>query len=189
MTYEQITKPSVAPVTLSETKMHMRISSGDEDELLSQLIAAATELTERETGIALITQTWRLWLDALPLDGTVSLPKHPVQRIEQITWYDADGAALTLEGESYFLNTVTRPATLKFQRSALPAGFCNGIEIDFTTGFGDIGTDIPDMLRRAILALVAHWYEFRGVYAPADQPVSVPDIYSRLTSHYRQARL
>jgi uncharacterized phiE125 gp8 family phage protein len=45
------------------------------------------------------------------------------------------------------------------------------------------------MLKRAILTLVAHWYEFRGVYDAADHPVSVPALYARLTRHFRLARL
>jgi uncharacterized phiE125 gp8 family phage protein len=64
----------------------------------------------------------------------------------------------------------------------------NGIEIDFTAGFGEAGTDVPDLLRRAILALVAHWYEFRGVY-DAGQPVSYPAGYDRMISSYRARRL
>ena len=30
----------------------------------------------------------------------------------------------------------------------------NGIEIDFSAGFGEAGTDVPDLLNRAILVLV-----------------------------------
>ena len=36
------------------------------------------------------------------------------------------------------------------------------IEIDIVAGYGDAAADTPEPLRRAILALVAHWHENRG---------------------------
>ena len=65
----------------------------------------------------------------------------------------------------------------------------NGLEIDFRAGFGEAGTDVPDLLRRAILLLVAHWYEFRAGFGPGDQPVSYPPSYERMIAHYRDRRL
>lgn len=65
----------------------------------------------------------------------------------------------------------------------------NGVEIDFTAGFGEAGTDVPDLLRRAILLLAAHWYEFRTGFGPEDQPVSYPPAYERLIAGYRERRL
>ena len=65
----------------------------------------------------------------------------------------------------------------------------NGIEIDFIAGFGDAGPDVPDGLRRAILLLVAHWYEFRAAVGPQDQPVGYPPGYDRLIAGWRQRRL
>jgi uncharacterized phiE125 gp8 family phage protein len=44
-------------------------------------------------------------------------------------------------------------------------------------------------LRRAILVLAAHWYEFRSSYSPADQPVSYPPNYERMIAGYRDRRL
>jgi uncharacterized phiE125 gp8 family phage protein len=45
------------------------------------------------------------------------------------------------------------------------------------------------MLKRAILLLVAHWFEFRGVAGAADQPVGHPPGFDRLVSTWRRARL
>ncbi|MEM9574357.1 MAG: phage head-tail connector protein [Pseudomonadota bacterium] len=189
MTSLLIVPPQVQPITLAEAKAHLRVSSDVEDELIADLSRAATQMLEGETGLALISQTWRFWLDALPPDGIICLPQHPVQRIQQVTWYDAHGTPTVLDGGAYYLNTLTRPARLRFDRASCPMGMCNGIEIDFDAGFGSVGTDTPDMLRRALLALIAHWYEFRGAYSADDQPVSVPEIYMRLTRHHRRVQI
>jgi uncharacterized phiE125 gp8 family phage protein len=65
----------------------------------------------------------------------------------------------------------------------------NGVEIDFSAGFGEAGADVPDLLKRAILLLVAHWFEFRAGFGPADQPASYPAGYERLIAGYRAGRL
>ncbi len=65
----------------------------------------------------------------------------------------------------------------------------NGLEIDLVVGFGDLGVDVPDTLKRAILLLVAHWYEFRGAVPPSQQPVSLPPGFDRLVAAYRGVRL
>ncbi|MDZ7822840.1 MAG: phage head-tail connector protein [Ahrensia sp.] len=146
MAQKQILAPSVPALTLAQVKSHLRIISGAEDELLLGLIQSAIALLETETALALVTQGWRLWLDDIPTTGIVELPRNPVQRITNVVWYDQTGTPNVLGGNTYFLNAVTRPARLRFDRSALPSGLCNGIEIDFDAGFGDLGIDIPDIV-------------------------------------------
>lgn len=189
MTFQLITPASVQAVTLGDAKSHLRITGSAEDDLVEGLIKSASEHIEIETGLSLITKTYRLWIDDVPQDGLVRLPKNPLRRIVQINWYDGGGTPTELPGSAYFLNSIARPARLKFDRTSCPGGLCNGIEIDFDAGYGDTGVDVPDLLKRGLLILVAHWYEFRGVYAPADQPVSIPAQYSRLIRHYSQMRL
>ena len=45
------------------------------------------------------------------------------------------------------------------------------------------------LLRRAILLLVAHWYEFRAEFGAGDQPVSYPAGYERMIAGYKARRL
>lgn len=185
MTYALITAPAAMPVTLVEAKAHLRVTSTTEDDTISALIAAATQYLERDTGQALIDQRWRAWWDTAPCDGVLELMRSPVRGIVSVTVYDADGNAAVLDGADYYVNLVARPARVGLGDGVTAAMRANGIEIDFDAGYGEAGTDAPDMLKRAILVLVAHWYEFRGVYDAADQPVSVPALYARLTRHFR----
>jgi len=48
---------------------------------------------------------------------------------------------------------------------------------------------VPDLLKRAILLLVAHWYEFRGAVSADQQPVSLPESYRQLIVGFREVRL
>lgn len=189
MTFQLISPAAVQAVTLDDAKAHLRVTTSEEDEVIDGLIKSASQLVESETALSLTTQTFRLWVDDLPDNLVVCLPRNPARNIAQIVWYDSEGTPVVLPGSAYFFNSTSRPARLKFDRAACPSGPCNGIEIDFDAGFGNTGVDVPDLIKRAMKVLIAHWYEFRGVYAPSDQPVSVPDLYTHLIRHYRQVRL
>ena len=181
--------PAVEPVTLAEAKANLRISHDSEDALISGLIRAAREDVERITGMALIDQTWRLTLDAWPPSRTVRIRRHPVRQIIAVTAYGSEGEAWAVDPARYQLDAETRPARLHLERPPERLRAINGIEIDFRAGFGEAGPDVPDLLKRAILMLVAHWYEFRAHVPPSAQPVSFPPGYEELIDGYRLRRL
>jgi uncharacterized phiE125 gp8 family phage protein len=189
MTLIRTVAPAVEPVTVAEAKAFLRIGTSTEDDLLAGLVKAAREDLERATGLALIEQDWRLAVDALPASDLVKLRRHPVREILSVTAYGSEGEASLVDPADYQADLASRPARLLFLARPAVARAMNGLEIDFRCGFGEAGPDVPDTLRRAILVLVAHWYEFRAGYGPADQPVSYPALYERLIAGYRDRRL
>lgn len=189
MTLFRTVEPAVEPVTLAEAKAHLRVVHDSEDDLIGGLVRAARQEVEARTGMALIDQNWRLALDRWPAHGRVLLMRHPVKQVLSVTVYGSEGEASLIAPASYQLDRLSRPARLHFEEQPTPGLVMNGIEIDFLAGFGEAGTDVPDLLKRAVLMLVAHWYEFRGSYGPADQPVSMPPGFDRLISGYRSRRL
>lgn len=189
MTLIRTTAPEAEPVTLTQVKQNLHVDHDSEDELLTGLIGAAREEVEASCGLALIEQGWRLVLDRLPGSGRVLLRRHPVREIISVTVYDANGGASVLDPQSYRLDATGRPARLHFSTVPKPGVVLNGIEIDFTAGFGEAGPDVPDLLKRAMLSLVAHWYEFRATFSAKDQPVSYPPGYERLIAPWRARRL
>lgn len=176
--------PAAPPVAVNDAKAHLRVTHDGEDALIAELVGTAARFLTEDTGVALINQDWRLSLSAAPA-GPVALPRHPVASIVAVTVYGADGTPSLLNGSAYRLDMRSRPATIAFEPGSIPTA-ANGIEIDFRAGFGTAAVEVPDTLRRAVLALVAHWYEFRAVYDASDQPVSVPMAYSRLVRAWRR---
>jgi uncharacterized phiE125 gp8 family phage protein len=189
MTLIRTVEPDVEPVSLSEAKAFLRLSGTSEDELLAGLIRAAREDVERTTGLALIEQDWRLVVDDVPATGTLVLVRTPVREILGVTVFGAEGEASVVSPSHYAADLVSRPARIAFLQAPAPTTCVNGIEVDFRAGFGQAGHDVPDLLRRAITVLVAHWYEFRARYGPQDQPVSYPPVYDRLIAPFRDVRL
>jgi uncharacterized phiE125 gp8 family phage protein len=189
MTYALITPPAAEPLTLAEVKAHLRLDSGDEDALLISLIKTARQFLEHETGLCLIAQSWRLYLDRWPRDGIIRILKSPVQAIQSVTVYGLDGGPVQVSLEGHLLDGAGRPARLWLENTPVTGRTVNGIEIDFAAGYGEAGTDVPDTLKRAMLIHVGHMFAFRGVISPDQQPAGIPDGYERLIAPFRMRRL
>ena len=189
MTYALITPPAAEPLTLAEAKAHLRLDGNEEDGLILSLITTAREFLERETGLCLIRQRWRLYLDCWPGDGVIRILKSPVQAIQNVAVYDADGEPQAVLLADHLLDGDGRPARLWLRDPPKPGRAVNGIEIDFAAGFGEAATDIPDTLKRAMLSHVAHMFALRGAISPEQQPGGLPVGYERLIAPFRMRRL
>ncbi len=190
MTVALITKPAVEPVMLAGAKSHLRIDITDEDVFVSELIVAARQYLEQICGLRLITQSWRQYEDCWPNSHVLNLELRPVKSVQAITVYDADGTPSVIPPTDYQVDAYSQTARIHMPggvsagQSSIQA--MNGIEVDFTVGFGDTGVDVPDTLKRAILMLVAHWYEFRGAISPQEQPVSIPPGFETLIASFKR---
>jgi uncharacterized phiE125 gp8 family phage protein len=189
MTLFRTVDAAVEPVSVTEARQHLRIGHESEDALIAGLIRTARQEVEQTTATAMINQCWRLVLDNWPRQETVLLRRTPVREILSVTIFDPDGAGSVLAPEHYQLDGTSAPARLHLAKRPPPGLALNGIEIDFATGYGEAGTDVPDILKREMLMLVEHWYEFRGAFGPDSQPVSIPDEYRRLVAAWRTPRL
>jgi uncharacterized phiE125 gp8 family phage protein len=189
MTHILLSAPAVEPVTLADVKAHLRIGDAVEDAYLTGLIRVARDHLERATGLLPITQSWRLALDGVAPDGVIQILKGPVQRIDAIRAYDAQGKpqALPLTGLAFERDCV--PARLSTPVGALAGLGVNGVEVDFTAGFGATGNEVPDSIRRALLLHVAQMFEYRGAVTLADQPAVLPDGYDRLLAPFARRGL
>lgn len=189
MTYILTTPPAAEPITLVDVKAHLRLDDDHEDALLSSLITTARDHLERETGLCLLSQIWRLCIDAWPRAGILRIVKYPVQAIQNVTVYDHAGARVEVSLEDHLLDGAARPARLWLREQPPPGQVMNGIEIAFLAGFGETAVEVPDGLKRAMLLHVAHMFAFRGVLPLESQPAGVPDGYERLIGSYRLRRL
>lgn len=154
--------PETEPVTLDDAKAHLRITHDADDEAIAALVRAARQICEEYTGLALITRDCRLYLDQWP-KHTLSLPKPPLVNVAAINVYDANGDAVEFSPASYTVDAVGRPGRIGMTGTPpWPEQALNGIEIEFSAGFGDSPDDVPPSLREGIKRLVAHLYMNRG---------------------------
>ena len=184
-----LTGPPVGePVTLAALKSHLRIDHDHEDEQLGAMLKAARGHLEALTGLALMPQNWRLALDDWPKGGVIHLLKSPVQVIDGVTVYDADGMPSSIDVGGMLLDGSFCPARLWLKDRPEPGQCLNGIEIDFTAGFPS-AAEVPEELKRALLLHTAFLYEFRGAVRPDQQPVGEPNGYRALISPWLRKAL
>jgi uncharacterized phiE125 gp8 family phage protein len=175
--HSPITAPALEPVTLSEAKLHVRVDGSTEDALITALIVAARQLVEEQSGLALITQTWEIRLDAWP--ALLYLPRAPLLGVTSVTYTDDAALTATLAATAYTLRTGTQPGSLLFDADLLPTvtlADVAGVKVRYTAGYGAAAANVPQAIRQAILLLVGHWYANReavgaGTLAPLPMAV------------------
>ncbi len=192
MTAILLAGPATEPLSLDEAKAFLRVDGTDEDAFISTLITAARLHTESVTGRAMISQSWRVILDAWPVDRRIRLPLAPLQSLTEIRAYDDDGVASELDLDEFQSEAGMTPACLFVP--ALVSGMPvlrrhNGIEIDYVAGYGDAAEDVPQDLRHAVLTLVGYWFEHRDAVIVAGSGAVVPPGFDRLIEPYKPVRL
>jgi uncharacterized phiE125 gp8 family phage protein len=180
--------PAAEPLSLAEAKAFLRVETADDDALVAALIAAARVHVERQTGLALMTQSWRMVLDCWPANGRIAVSPAPLQALSAARVFDFDGEERAVDLQAFVLDTST--STLAFVPWSLPmpTRIAAGIEIDLAAGFGGVASDVPEPLRHAIRLLVAHWHENRATIA-GTQAAPPPSNVGALIAPYRTVEL
>jgi uncharacterized phiE125 gp8 family phage protein len=184
--------PSAEPISVAEAKAHCRVDNDAEDTLIASLILAARMHIERSLDVALIEQSWSLYLDAWPDRHFVRLPLAPVVSLDAVRLYSPTDTNITLDPSLFFLDSAgSRPRLVRRDTHAwpLPGRPANGIEIAFTAGYGSAADDVPMPIRLAIKMLVAHWYEAREPVLPGEDANALPLTVASLITPYREVRL
>ena len=155
--------PEAEPLTLEEVKLHLRVTTDAEDDLIAALILAARQACESYTGLALITRGYSLFLDDWCSRPCVELPKPPLAAVSAVYTYAADNSTAVFPADSYLVDAVSRPARVVLTGAPpVPGKTVNGIEFRYTAGFGDAPEDVPEGLREGMKRLVAQMYMHRG---------------------------
>ena len=180
----ETSSPASEPLDLSETKTFLRIDHDNDDDFVAGLISAARQFCENVTGRSLISRSYSLYLDCWPgksslgwWDGmregaytllnksSLILPRPPLLSVVRINIYDANNVATEFPASNYFVDKAAIPGRIVLTSGSVvpvPGRMANGIEIQFTAGYGTTSQNIPALLRQGMKQMVAHLYEHRG---------------------------
>lgn len=164
MALKLITPPDVEPISLSEIKLFLRLGiSTDEDSLLTALIIAARQESEKITRRQLITATWELRLDKF--SEIIYLPLPPLQSVTTLKYLDSANVEQTLiENTDYLVDIYSEPARITPAYGMVwPTIYpvANAVRIRFIAGYGDDSIDVPESIRNWIMVTVGSFYENR----------------------------
>lgn len=162
---ELVDGPSAPLVSLDEAKAHLRLHGiDDHDDRVGVAIAATMGQLDGWSGVlgrALVTQTWRLWLDAFPR-AEIRLPLPPVAEILGIAYINLSGATVTLSPSAYQLLGGERAAVRPAYGLSWPSARANPRAVSITYVCGvDASSTWPDKLQpiraAALLMIETHF--------------------------------
>lgn len=163
MTIKVITPPAVEPISLAEAKVHLRVDSSDENDLITALIVAARQAAEHQLDRALITQTLERVLDAFP-STELELGMPPVQSITSVKYYDADEVLQTMDAADYSLDADRLPGwVVPAYGTTWPSTLdtANSVRVRYVAGYGDTASDVPAAIRQWMLLHIGTTFKFR----------------------------
>ena len=96
-----LTPPAAEPLSLAEAKAFLRLETADDDPLIAAFISAARLHVETQTGLALITQSWRMVLDCWPANGRIAVRPAPLQTLTAARVFDFDGELRTIDTQAF----------------------------------------------------------------------------------------
>lgn len=184
-----ISSPISQPVSLTQIKRHLRLDHNNDDEYLNELTDAATAHVEAVTSQFLISRVVRQYIETMPASRSISLEAWPIKSIQEVRGYDFDGNANIILTENYRLDNRIDPPALVLNTNINFNAFCNGIEVDMEVGYGEAGVDVPSNITRAILVLIAHWYEFRGTLPAGGETGLIPEGLDILLAPIKKVRI
>ncbi len=169
-----VTPPSIEPLSLSETKLYLRVSTTSEDSLITGLITAAREIAESYTKRSFITQTWMLSYDHF-VPRKVFLPRGPVQSVTSVNIVHRDSSVQSFT--SYYVSALGDVVVF----DAIPLG--HEIQVTYQAGYGAAETNVPQPLLTGMLSHIADMYENRSM------SVSLKDPITALYDQYKVMRI
>jgi uncharacterized phiE125 gp8 family phage protein len=183
-----VTPPAVAPLDLAYARLHLKSISTAEDTLISAWIEAAGHYFREQTGRPIITETRELWLDRFPRGRVrIELPNPPLQSVVIVLYVNGDGDLASFsdggspDAPSYAVKApegiYATPGWIEpIAGMCWPTARCESgaVRIQYTCGYADAATDVPELLKGILCFLVSHYDQFRSaVHAEMRTSVTV----------------
>jgi len=181
-----VTPPAATPVTLAETKAHLRVLHASEDALIERLIKTATASVERTLGRSLVSRQLVVSYDRLPLYRVpLALPRPPVVSVAGLDYLDADGVAQTIASDGLSLiqhvcGAAAVPLTGDWPKAMASA---RAVTVRYTAGYGAAASDVPEDIRHAALMMVEHLYYHRAAVSEGGLAVTPMGVDALLSPH------
>ena len=203
------TQPTIEPISIEEAKEHLRLDDDVDDIPVKTFIKAARLWAEKFTGRAFITRTVQQYLDSTasvldPLfegmrtgietraySNYIELAASPAINVTSINYYNDSDTQSTWATSNYYVDTISDLGRIYLRDGGtFPTDLraANGLEINYTAGYGTARSDVPEDIRLAMLQYMTFAYEHRGEFErfPPPEP---PKILNNLLYPYKIMRL
>ncbi|MGO4811138.1 head-tail connector protein [Cupriavidus sp. 2MCAB6] len=173
MGLRRTTQPAGEPVSLEEAKLHLRVDTTDEDDLITGLIGTARMDAEKRMRRTLMQSGWTFTLDGFA--GLYELPMAPLIAVGSIAYVDTDGASQVLSPAAYKVDATGEPGRV-IPVGGWPATAVQpaAVTVVFTAGYAT-AADVPRPIRNWMLLMIGEMYKDRET--SPDVPTGLLDPY------------
>ena len=162
-------------ITLTNVKQWARITTSDDDALLSMLIEAMIDMVEKYCGITLRTKTYTF--EFQNFGNEIPLPYGPIVSVDAVRT-KLEGTETTLTATEYFVTgqddkILNVTEAMRYQQ----------IEVDVTAGYG--AANVPELIQLALYKAILSNYEDRQDLVEGSA-FSLPNSSKQLLNHYKK---
>lgn len=206
----EVTGPTIEPISRIEAREHLRLDDDVDDSQVRAYITAARVWAENYTGRAFINRTMRQTLDSTPATTNgpfgayvqahqnvlvggyshIEIGMSPVVSVSSIKYYNDAGTESTWATSNYYVDTIRDvPRIVLLDGGSWPTDLraANGLEINFTAGYGTSPNQVPEPIRTAILQYMTFLFEHRGDFERFPPPTP-PAVLRTLLQPYKIMR-
>ena len=162
-TYKVITPASTYPVSLTEARSHLKVDTTADDTYITSIIKAATQLSEEYTN--------RFFIDTV-IEQTCSdfeqlqtLFKSKVSAVTHVKYYDSNNSLQTLDTAVYDEQLDYEPSQIQLADGKSFPSITkrnDAVVAKYTVGYGSAASDVPEIIKQAILLTIANFYQNRN---------------------------
>jgi len=183
MDYTVATAPTHEPVSLAETKRHLRVTDSDNDTTIKTMIAAARRWCEEYQHRTYCYQT--LTVKADNVANLMKLPAPPLLGVDSIVYTDTNGSSQTISSTIYDVDTTSLPGriTLAYNQ-AWPSdvrGDHHCVTITAKVGYAATFTATP---AADTLTVSGHHFEVNDFVHVYTSAADLPDGLTVATDYY-----
>jgi len=137
--YKTLARPSTLPLSLSNVKSFLKVTTNTQDDLISTMIHSVVNYAENFTHREFIVKQFRTFRDCLYFP--VELRKSPLVQIDSIQYLDEDNVLQTFTNTNYYSDFNNFYSQIYLEESANISGITlssklDNVQIDFWAGFG-----------------------------------------------------
>jgi len=171
-----LSTPEDLGITVAEAKEFMRVEFNDDDELISDMIKAATNMVQSFTSQQITSAQYSVASRYFEQEKAL---KSPVVSIDSIEYYDENNTLQTLDPSYYYLIDFGLPHKLYYVNDFSEPTLFNrpdAVIINFTCGMTTVPSDIKSWIKIKVSTL----YEYREQFYLSNVQISkLDDEYLR----------
>ena len=167
----RVSGPAVEPISLADTKTHLRVDIVDDDAYIATLISSAREYCEDYLDRSLISTQWLMKMDNFGHGiAGIEIPRPPMAQTGTTTTVavtytlNTGGTTTTLSASDYRVDRAATPGRIyPLYGGSWPSHIsdANAVTVTWYSGYGPTAASVPSQIKHAMLMLIGTWYERR----------------------------